>query len=263
MPAKKNFLLPPKIHPAIMAVWAAAIAGAHCLPTIPLTGIGSSFSVANTLFPLSGILFGPVAGALCSAAGAFIGNILAPHTAWMGLITFIIGTTTSFTAGCIAWGSWPMITIDRRGNFIFNGGIIIYLMGTLLWFSQEIGRSFIYLPIICYGAGFAALIAGCLFSGKILTGKNEFLKFPVMWFGAFGGMFGGATVGNFFTLIKTHLPKETWILLVPQSILERAIFSAGTVLIGVPLLMGLRKIGIFAGPQAEEESSLPPPPEKI
>jgi hypothetical protein len=49
-------------------------------------------------------------------------------------------------------------------------------------------------------------------------------------------------------------------LLVPVSLSERAVFAVGTVLIGAPLLIGLRKIGIPAGPQQEEELPPPPPP---
>ena len=260
MNKKRSILLPPKIPPAVVSVWAALIAAAHLLPTVAIFGTGGNFSLAAALFPLSGILFGPLAGVLCAAAGGFLGSVVAPHTAWMGPATFIIGTTTAFTAGCIAWSGWPPITINSKGSFIINGGIIVYLIGTLLWFSQEIGRSFIWLPVFCYGLGFIALITGSLFSGKVLTGDKKLLKLPVLWLCAFGGMFGGATVGNFFAIVLYHIPRENWIILVPQAILERTLFSIGTMLIGAPLLIGLAKIGIFLGPQPEEDISPPPDP---
>jgi hypothetical protein len=262
----KNFLMPPKIHPAVVAVWAALVATAHLLPTVPLIGVGGgNFSFASALYPLSGILFGPVAGALCTAVGGFLGTVIAPHTKNMlGLGSFIIWTTTAFTAGCIAWSSWPPITINTKGNFIINGGIIVYLVGTLLWFSQEIGRSFIWTPVIYYGAGFTALIIGCIFAGKVLSGENKLLnkllKIPVLWLCAFGGMIGGATIGNFFALVLYQTPKETWFGLLPVSLSERALFSIGTVLIGAPLIIGLRKIGLLVGPQQDENIPLPPPP---
>jgi hypothetical protein len=262
----KSLLLPPKIHPAVIAVWAALVATAHLLPTVPLIGVGGgNFSLAAALYPLSGILFGPVAGAFCTAAGGFLGSIVAPHTQNMlGLGSFIIWTTTAFTAGCIAWGSWPPVTINTKGNFIINGGIIVYLVGTLLWFSQGIGRSFIWTPVIYYGAGFTALILGCIFAGKVFSGENKLLKIPVLWLCAFGGMCGGATIGNFFALVLYQTPREAWLGLLPVSLSERSVFSIGTVLIGAPLLIGLRKIGISAGPQQEEVIPPPPlPPENV
>jgi uncharacterized membrane protein len=252
---------PVKIHPAVIAVWAALVAAAHIIPGVPIMGTGSPFTLAMALSPLSGVFFGPLAGALCSAAGGFIGSLIAPHTAWIGPFTFIIGTCTAFTTGCISWGSWPPITINRRGSFVINGGIIVYLIGTVLWFSQEIGRSVPIFPAVYYSAGFAALIVGSVFAGKILAGKNQALKFPILWLCAFGGMIGGATIGNFFSLILFRLPRENWLLLTVIAPIERLVFSFGAALIGVPLLAGLAKIGIFVGPQEEENNTPMPLPD--
>ena len=240
------------IHPAVVAVWAAIVAAGHIFPTIPIWGTGSVFSLTSALSPLSGIFFGPVAGALCSAVGGFIGSLIAPHTAWMGIGTFIIGTTTAFTSGCLAWGKWPAVSISGNGNFIFNGGIIVYIAGTVLWFTQEIGRSIILFPVVYYGLGFTAMIAAILFAGKMFTNPSRILKFPAIWLCAFGGLIGGATVGNFFSLVLYKLPKEIWTALIIVAPIERAVFALGAMLIGAPLLAGLNKIGIFAGPQSAE-----------
>jgi len=261
MTKKKRLTLPAKTHPAVIAVWAAVVAAAHIVPAIPMLGTGSNFSLVALLSPLSGIFFGPLAGALCSAAGGFIGSLVAPHTAWLGMGTFVIGTVTAFTSGCIAWGGWPPITLNRRGSLVVNGGIIVYLIGTLLWFSQKTGRDMVIFPLVYYSAGFAALIAGNFLAGRILAGKNEALKLPIVWLCAFGGMIGGAAIGNFFFLILYQLPKETWLYLTVAAPLERAVFSLGAALVAAPLLAGLPKIGIFVGPQEEAEDSLPPPPE--
>ena len=243
--------LPAKIHPAVIAVWAALVAASHIIPAIPMLGTGSNFTFAAALSPLSGIFFGPIAGALCSAAGGFAGSLVAPHTAWMGMGTFIIGTTTAFTSGCIAWGCWPLITLNGRGSLIINGGIIVYVIGTVLWFSQEIGRSVPLFPLVYYGAGFAALIIGSIFTGRALAGSRQAVKFPLLWLCAFGGMIGGATIGNFFSLILYQLPRETWLYLTIAAPVERLVFSLGAALIGTPLLAGLPKTGIYIGPQEE------------
>jgi len=241
------------IHPAVIAVWAAVVAAAHIVPAIPMLGTGSNFSLATALSPLAGILFGPLAGALCSAAGGFIGSLVAPHTAWMGLGTFIISATTAFTAGCIAWGGWPPLTLNRRGGLVVNGGIIVYLIGTALWFSQEIGRATIIFPLVFYSAGFVALIIGSACAGKVLAGNKQALKLPILWLCAFGGMTGGATIGNFCTLVLYRLPRETWLYLTVAAPIERALFSLVAALIAAPLLAGLPKVGIFAGPQEEAD----------
>jgi hypothetical protein len=242
------------IHPAVVAVWAAICAAGHILPTVPIWGTGSVFSVSSALAPLSGIFFGPAAGALCSAAGGFIGSLIAPHTAWMGLGTFFIGTVSAFTAGCIAWGKWPPVIINKSGSFIVNGGIVVYIAGTAFWFTQEKGRSVPLLPLVSYGLGFTAMITGIIFAGRIFTGKSRLLKFPIIWLCAFGGLTGGAAVGSFFFLVLYDLRVDILKALAFVQPVERAIFALGAMFIGVPLLEGLNKLGIAAGPQPEEEN---------
>jgi len=242
------------IHPAVVAVWAAVCAAGFLLPTIPIWGTGSVFSVSSALAPLSGIFFGPLAGALCSAAGGFIGSLIAPHTAWMGLGTFLIGTVTAFTSGCIAWGKWPPVTINKSGSFIVSGGIIVYIIGTVLWFTQETGRKVTLMPLVSYGLGFAVMMAGIIFARRGFAGKSRLLKFPLIWLCAFAGLTGGATIGNFFSLMLYNLPGDIWKALAFVQPAERAVFALGAMFIGAPLLEGLNKIGISAGPRSEEEN---------
>jgi hypothetical protein len=249
----RKLSLPSRIHPAVIAVWAALVSASHIIPSVPMLGTGSNFSFAAALSPLSGIFFGPIAGALCSAAGGFIGSLIAPHTAWLGLGTFIIGTVTAFTAGCIAWSDWPPVSISQRGALVVNGGIIVYLAGVLLWFSQETGRSLILFPLVYYGAGFTALIVGSILAGRILAGKRHALKFIAVWLCAFGGMTGGAAIGNFFSLVLYKLPRVTWVYLMVAAPIERAVFSLGAALIGVPLLAALPKVGIQVGPMGTRD----------
>jgi hypothetical protein len=140
-----------------------------------------------------------------------------------------------------------------NGSFVFNGGLIVYFTGTVLWFTQEIGRSIALVPIIFYGLGFIVMIAGIIFSGRLFASKNRFLKFPAIWMCSFGGLVGGATIGNFFSLVLFKQPREMWAVLMVTAPIERAIFALAAMLVGVPLLAGLNKMGIFAGPQEEEK----------
>jgi hypothetical protein len=60
-------------------------------------------------------------------------------------------------------------------------------------------------------------------------------------------------VGNFFALFLYKMPREVWAALTVIAPLERAVFSLGAALIGVPLLAALPKIGVFAGPGQGED----------
>ncbi|MCL2410713.1 MAG: ECF transporter S component [Treponema sp.] len=243
-------------HTAVIAVWAAVVAAGHLLPTFPIWGTGGTFSVSSILNPLSGIFFGPLAGALSSAIGGFIGSMIAPHTAWMGPATFIVGTTTAFVTGCISWGNWPPVAINKNGSFTFNGGIIVYIIGTILWFTQEIGRNVFFFPVVFYGLGLIVMILGLIFAKKFFASSKQRLKRTVqtgfaIWLCAFAGLVGGASIGNFFGLVLFRLPVELWSVLMITAPIERALFALGAVFVGTPLMTGLRQIGIPIGPQAE------------
>jgi len=241
------------VHPAIIALWAAVIAAGYLLPAFPIIGTGGTFSFSNVLSPLAGIFFGPLAGALCAAVGGIIGSLIAPHTAWMGFGTFILGTITAFTSGCVAFGKLPFVKVNESGNFVINGAIIIYITGTILWFTQEIGRSIIRVPLVVYGIGFAAAIAGIILSPVFFNSKKRILKLPAIWLCSFAGLIGGASAGNFFSLVLYKIPKDVWIIITVSAPIERAVFAAAAALVGVPLLIGLNKTGIYAGPLYNKE----------
>jgi len=250
----KGFSRPRAAHLALVAVWAAMMVAARLVPTFPMWGVGGNFSLASVVTPLAGVFFGPVYGALSAAVGGLVGSMVAPHTAMLlGPFTFVTGTATAFTAGCIAWGGRFPVRISARGDFVINGGIIVYLLGTALWFSQEIGREAWLFPLVFYGAGFAALVAGSAFAGRLLAGGSRALKFPAVIACAFGGLVGGASVANFFGLALRNTPREVWMGLVLTAPLERLAFSAAAAAVGVPLLLCLPKIGVFLGPQPDPE----------
>ncbi|MCL2442311.1 MAG: hypothetical protein FWD13_02465 [Treponema sp.] len=241
------------VHPAILAVWAGAIAAGYLLPAFPILGTDGFFSLAVILNPLAGIFFGPIAGALCAAVGGFIGSLIAPHTVWLGIGTFIIGAVTAFSTGCIAWQKGPPVAVKSNGNFIINGGIIVYMVGTILWFTQETGRNVVILPAIFYGLGFIALITAAVFIKYELASKNKILKFLEAWLFIFSGLIGGATIGNFFFIVLVPNPDVVWTTLAFSAPIERAIFALVAALVCVPLTAGLKKIGIFVGPRNEDD----------
>lgn len=225
-------------HPAVLAVWAALISVAHMLPSIPMLGTGGTFSVSAALIPLAGIFFGPIGGAICVAVGNFIGQIIAPHTAWLGLATFLVGTINGFATGCVSRGKWPW-------------AVGITAIGIILWFSSEIGRQVPLFPIVFYGLGIIMAIIGGIFGKNFLTSETFIKKFIGIWFAAFAGFVASASIANYASLTLFKLPATVWMALTVMAPIERTIFALGAAVIGVPLLIGLPKIGIFVGPGAE------------
>jgi uncharacterized membrane protein len=229
------------VHPSVLAIWAALIAAGNLLPAIPIIGSGGTFSVSAALIPLAGVFFGPIGGAICGAIGGFIGQIIAPHIAWLGIATFLIGTVNAFVAGCIT----------RRKWYIAVG---IIALGYILWFSTAIGRGAAVFPLVFYTIGLVATGVGAvIWRNEHIFSKKPVLRSIGVFAAAYGGFVGAAALANFAGIMLYQWPSQMWVGLTFVSPWERAIFSLGATIIGVPLLLGLPKIGVFIGSDLEEE----------
>ena len=228
-----------KVHPATVTVWAALLAVSSLLPAIPLVGTGGTMSISNVLLPLSGILFGPWAGALAAAIGSFIGQLLAPATAVFGIWTFLIGTITALHAGLLA-----------QGKKI--GGIGLAVLVTILWFLHPLGRA-VPEEIIFLGLGVISAILGCTIGTKLLNKKTVTSMGIAVLIIAFSSIVVSASYGNVLALLMYQLPREAWIAVLVIAPVERFIFALASMVVGVPLLKGLPKVGVAVGPQDEEE----------
>lgn len=231
------------VHPAVIAIWAALIAVGNILPAIPIIGSGGTFSASAALTPLAGIFFGPIAGAICAAIGKFLGQLLAPHTAWLGIGTFLVGTVNAFVTGMVSRKRWYW-------------AIGIIGVGWVLWYTTEIGRGAPIFPLVFYSLGIIAALAGGLYGAKKLTSDNNLLRGVGIFLAVYAGFVGAAAVANYFGILLLQIPTNVWKGLVFVSPWERAIFSLGSAIIGVPLLIGLPKIGVFVGPEFDNEEDL-------
>jgi uncharacterized membrane protein len=224
------------IHPAVIAVWAALIATANLLPAIPMVGSTGTFNVGAVLVPLAGIFFGPLAGALCAAIGGVISQIIAPHGAWLGPATFLISTANAFVAGSLTRGRWYV-------------SAAVILVGYGLWFLLPIGMEASIFPLIFYSLGLLAVAVGAFVWRKGGPGaKQAFFRALGVFTAAYAGFVGAASLANFAGTLLYKWPAKMWIGLAFVSPVERAIFSLGAMIIGVPLLIGLPKIGVWVGP---------------
>ena len=229
-----------KVHPATVAVWAALLAVSSLLPAIPLIGVGGTMSISNALLPLAGIMFGPWAGALVAAIGGFIGQLLAPATAAFGIWTFLIGVIFALHAGFMA-----------EGKKIPS--IILPIIPAILWMTNPIGRS-VPEELIFIGLGFIFSILGCTIGAKfLLEKKNVATLFVAILFIAFASFVTSSMFANWLALLMYQLPREAWLAVLALAPIERFIFSIAAGIIGVPLLMGLPKVGVAVGPMLPEE----------
>lgn len=212
------------------------IAAVSIVPTVPIAFTGGTFSLASALIPLAGVFFGPRKGALCAAIGQIVGQFVAPHTAWLGVVTFVIGTTNAYVAG----------NVSRR-RWVPAAGVIV--LGWVLWYTTAIGREAAVFPFIYYTLGLIAVFVGSIWGSAWVTSQRTALAGIGIWLCSFAGFVGAAAIGNYLGILLVRIPATVWKLLVLVSPVERAIFSLGAAVVGVALIQGMQKLGIPVGPR--------------
>ena len=60
------------------------------------------------------------------------------------------------------------------------------------------------------------------------------------------------SLGNLLVLNMYALPKEVFLVVFAIAPMERLLFALGAAIIGVPLMVGLPKVGITVGPKMYE-----------
>lgn len=229
-----------KVHPAMIAAWAALMAVAGLLPSFPVFGSGGNFSVSYALAPLAGIMFGPFAGALTVAIGEFIGSVIAPHNASLGIFTFIINTANAFVAGYISRKKWGV-------------GFLYIALLTVVWFILPPCRN-TGMYFIVYIAGMIMCPVGGIFGTRLIENKSYFLRMAGLFLIAWPAYIAGSITGNIPTCYIFQIPAEFWsTFLTWMTPFERTIFALGAAVIGTPLLLMLPKIGVFVGPKYDGE----------
>ncbi|MCL0052886.1 hypothetical protein M1M86_00085 [Dehalococcoidales bacterium] len=222
-------------YPGVLAVWAALYAVATLLPATPILGTGAVFSLSWVIMPLAGIFFGPWFGAISVGVGAFIGQLIAPHTAVFGLVSFIppiIGAIAAGLAMQRRW-IWPLVAI---------------LVFGLVWYIFPLGREAWFIPSI-YLLGILAIAIGWIWGGDWLRSENKTRMFAGLFVTAMTGTIVRYSLGNLLVLHMFALPKEVFLVVLPLAFVERLLFALGAAIIGLPLMIALPKVGILVGPK--------------
>jgi uncharacterized membrane protein len=226
-------------HPAVIAVWAALIAAVTLVPAFPMIGTGATFSVSAALVPLAGILFGPIPGAICAAIGAFIGQLIAPHTVFFGPLSFLIPTLNALCAGFAMQKKWYV-------------PLIVTLFFSAAWFIFPLGRAVGFYPII-WSLGVIASLVGWFVASDWIGSDNRTRLFIGVFLAALAGTIVDHGFGSLWALVMFQLPREVWLAVLPLAPMERTLFSLGAAIIGTPLLIGLPQIGVLVGQKMYEE----------
>ena len=108
---------------AYVVVFAAVIAAFSFVPFSVVLSGGSSFPMSQGIYPMTGWILGPWAGAVACGVGALVGIFLAPHTAGIPWLTIGQAAGAGVFAGAIVrrgrWALWTgaaaLIALEAAG----------------------------------------------------------------------------------------------------------------------------------------------------
>jgi hypothetical protein len=212
---------------------ASVFAALHAVLFLPEGPFWRSFAIC--LLPIEGIILGPAIGLPSALLGSVIARLMKPSPLWMfGIVAEPVGVVA---AGFLAKGRWKETTAIYG---VMLGAYFIHPYGRILplWTVLDLLVAFALIyPVSRMGkwiweehAGrfVIALIAVAFVSTVADSMTRVFLLVP-------GGLF------NFFGLSYEGLT-EWFVFGAVGSYIEDLLVSVSTVVIGVPLLSGLRKI---------------------
>ena len=239
---------------AYLAIWAAIIAVSAILPAIPLVG-GGTFGGQEFILALPGLLFGPLGGLVAASVGSLIASLIAPATAYFGLLTFYVAAIAAAVAGLLMQNT-------RRSRLWV---LVIYVVGAIAWPLMP-GISSIGAYVYAKGAYWpmhATALLGLWASPWAVKQIRTFETRPVAL---------GVAVISWTSYMINHLwlsigysylyPEgpDQWVFAFMSGIvpLQRISLTLVSVVIGSALIIGLHRAGVRFGKDsgsalAEEE----------
>jgi hypothetical protein len=220
---------------------AAVVTALSFIPFSIGLGIGTSFPLAQAVYPLCGILLGPIAGAIAAGIGAGIGVFVAPHTAGMIPLETVIGVMIgAFFAGTFVKGPergwwWAPPALLTLLNFIVGAFVAILVAGVDvgIYILSTLTLTVSYLLI---------LLPTRKLWGKWVRGKNLLFVFLGVALVTLNTttVIGNAGIGYYIYM----WPNEVWGMLIPIMPVENLFRMIVAGVIGTGVIAGIRAIGL-------------------
>ncbi|MCK5628166.1 ECF transporter S component [Candidatus Bathyarchaeota archaeon] len=238
---------------ASIAIFSALYMVLRLIPTFPVIGVAGSFALSDIIAPLFGIILGPYAGGLSVILGTFLAMALGRPPVFMGL-DFLPATVNAVALGLLIKRKWSyviLLNIALLAAFLLNPLTSVFVEITLG--NVSFSFPFAWLHIVA----FVVLVSPL--GRKAADWIENFKASSVAWglgILAFVGTMMQHLMGNvLFEVILNQLPlllgqepiipteaySGIWTVIFFVYPVERMILVLLSVLIGVPLLLVLRK----------------------
>ena len=224
-----------------VVVLAAVVTALSFVPFSIALGGGTAFPLAQVVYPLCGILLGPIAGAVAAGIGAGIGIFVAPHTAGtMPIETVIVVMAGAFAAGAIVRGPertkwWMPPVFLALANFIASSLFAVLVVG--------VEFRILLASLVTVIVAFALWL---LPTRKLFAHWVGSKKLVLVFLGtAFITLLGYTVSTNIgIGYFINPWPNEVWAMLIPIIPVENLFRMIVGAIIGTGIIVGLRAIGL-------------------
>lgn len=228
---------------AYLAIWAAIIAVAGILPAIPLVG-GGTFGGQEFILALPGLLFGPLGGLVAAAVGSFIASLIAPATAYFGLLTFYVAAIAALVAG--------LLIKNTRSARLWV--LILYVVGALAWplvpafssIGSYVYAKWAYWPM--HATALLGLWASPWAVKQIRTFDTKRVPLGVAVISWTAYMINHIWLSLGYSFLYPEGPDQ-WVFAFMSGIvpMQRIVLTVVSVIIGSALVIGLHRAGVRFG----------------
>jgi hypothetical protein len=239
---------------ALIAIFSSLYAILRYLPLGPMIGLAGSFSFSDALAPLMGIILGPFAGGASVIIGTFTAAALGKPIVFFGL-DFLPGFINCVAMGLLIKRKWiPVIALYT----ILLGVFLVNPYTLLLVKVSSLTIPFAWLHIVAFIILLSPLRAKAVNNIKKFNIPKMALSLATL---AFIGTMLQHLMGNLLTQLTLGVFSEKatdftglWTAIFYVYPFERSLIILITVLIGVPLIIAIKKSMLpFETPINEQE----------
>ena len=222
-----------------VAILAAVLTVTSFIPLSVSIGSGASFPLSTTIYPLIGIILGPVAGPAAAAIGGILSVIISPHTANSGILTPLAPISTAFIAG--------MLVQKKRGYwiiplFMFFVGFFCYAgLGYVRGVSIRNILMLFFVPLLSVVLYLLTIVQHAKYWLVSKQRMANLIGFIVIFFTA---NISEIPITGAVNYIVMGWPNDVWPIIALTMPIERSIMLLAGTIIGMSVITGLRKLPI-------------------
>jgi hypothetical protein len=213
----------------LAGIFGALVAFSYLIPISVVVGGVGIFSLSWVMQTITGILLGPYLGGGAAFAGGIVGNLIKPST--LGPLAVFLPAFAAVEAGLIVWSRWQVATL---------------LLSILIaaWFVLPVGLSawpaaLFHLLGICI-----IVVLGRRLPRIFVESVNRRRVFLAWMLTAYCGDIARHMFGNILVATVLSFPAATFLVAIPQAVVEQTIFAFASAVIGVSALSAIRSANL-------------------